>query len=108
VAPGYYDQCIRICAAAGFSPKIVQEARTTPTIVSLVAGGMGVAILPSSLLSLQRLGAVYRPLRQPAPTTDMAAIWRPADTSPTLYAFLDIIREVAEIKESWKPAAAGV
>ena len=98
VAPGFYDQCIRICARAGFAPKIVQEARTTPTIVSLIAGGMGVSILPSSLRSLQRSGVVYRPLKAPAPTTDMAVIWRPADESPTLRAFLEIIWEVAEIR----------
>ena len=99
VAPGFYDQCIRICAQAGFAPKIVQEARTTPTIVSLIAGGMGVSILPSSLKSLQRSGVVYRPLKTPAPTTDMAVIWRPADESPTLRSFLEIIWEVAEIRE---------
>lgn len=102
VAPGYYDQCIRICARAGFSPKIVQEARTTPTIVSLIAGGMGVSILPASLLSLQRSGVVYRPLQKPAPTTDMAVIWRPADKSPTLRSFLEIIWEVAEMEEPWR------
>jgi len=113
VAPGFYDQCIRICARAGFSPKIVQEARTTPTIVSLVAGGMGVSILPSSLRSLQRAGVVYRPLKSPAPTSDMAVIWRPADTSPTLNAFLEIIREVEDIDgmrgspEAPMPGASG-
>jgi DNA-binding transcriptional LysR family regulator len=99
VAPGFYDQCIRICARAGFAPQIVQEARTTPTIVSLIAGGMGVSILPSSLKSLQRSGVVYRPLKTPVPTTDMAVIWRPADESPTLRSFLEIIWEVAEIRE---------
>jgi DNA-binding transcriptional LysR family regulator len=75
---------------------IVQEARTTPTIVSLIAGGMGVSILPSSLRSLQRLGVVYRPLKKTAPTTDMAVIWRPDDQSPTLQSFLEIIWEVAQ------------
>lgn len=113
VAPGFYDQCIRICARAGFSPKIVQEAGTTPTIVSLVAGGMGVSILPGSLCSLQRTGAVYRPLKSPVPTSDMAVIWRPADTSPTLNSFLQIIREVEGIDflqdqpEAPKPGASG-
>jgi DNA-binding transcriptional LysR family regulator len=100
VAPGFYDQCIQICARAGFSPKIVQEARTTPTIVSLIAGGMGVSILPASLRSLQRSGVVYRSLKKPAPTTDMAVIWRPADESPTLRSFLEIIEEVGDIEES--------
>lgn len=99
VAPGYYDQCIRICARAGFAPRIVQEARTLPTIVSLIASGMGLSILPTSLLSLQRSRVVYRPLKHPAPTTDLAVIWRPADESPTLRSFLEIIWEVAEIEE---------
>jgi hypothetical protein len=35
----------------------------------------------------------------PVPTTDMAVIWRPADESPTLHSFLEIIKEVAEIEE---------
>ncbi len=95
VAPGFYDQFIRICARSGFSPKIVQEARNTPTIVSLVAGGLGVSILPSSLRSLKRSGVVYRSLQAPVPTSDMAAIWRVDDTSPTLRAFLEIVWEVA-------------
>ncbi len=99
VAPGFYDQFIRICARAGFSPKIVQEARTTPTIVSLIAGGMGVSILPSSLTSLQRLGVIYRPLKKPAPTTDMAVIWRSGDESPTLQSFLEILLELSTIEE---------
>jgi hypothetical protein len=52
------------------------------------------------LRSLQRSGVVYRPLKIPAPTTDMAVIWRPADESPTLRSFLEIIEEVAEIEEA--------
>lgn len=96
VAPSFYDQFIGICARAGFTPKIVQEARTTPTIVNLVAGGMGVSILPASLQSLKRSGVVYRPLKAPAPTTDMAAIWRNDDPSPVLHAFLAVIREVVQ------------
>jgi DNA-binding transcriptional LysR family regulator len=98
VAPGFYDQFIRICARAGFSPKIVQEARTTPTIVSLIAGGIGLSILPASLRSLRRTGVVYRPLKKPAPTSDMAVIWRPADESPTLRSFLEIVWEMAETR----------
>ncbi len=100
LAPGFYDQFIRVCAQAGFSPKIVQEARTTQTIVSLVAVGMGVAIVPASLQSLERTGVVYRPLAPPAPTTDLAVIWRPDDKNPALHGFLKIIWEVAEINEA--------
>lgn len=96
VAPGFYDQFIGICAQAGFSPEVVQEARSTQTIVSLVAGGMGVSIVPASLQNLQRTGVVYRPLRPPVPTSDLAVMWRPDDASPSLRRFLEIVRHVAE------------
>ncbi|HPS02794.1 MAG TPA: LysR family transcriptional regulator [Candidatus Sumerlaeota bacterium] len=95
LAPGFYDQFIQICTRAGFSPKVVQEARTTQTIGSLVAGGLGVAIVPASLQSFQRAGVVYRPLEAPVPTTDIAVVWRPDDPSPALRSFLEVIRQVS-------------
>ena len=98
VAPGFYDQFVSICAQAGFFPRIIQEARTTQTIVSLVAVGMGVSIVPASLRSLQRAGVVYRPLEGPAPTTELAVIWRPDDDNPGLHRFLETIGDVIEIK----------
>ncbi|MGA2225931.1 MAG: LysR substrate-binding domain-containing protein [Syntrophobacteraceae bacterium] len=49
ITPRFYDQFVSICAQAGFFPQIVQEARTPQTIVSLVAVGMGVSIVPASL-----------------------------------------------------------
>lgn len=98
LAPGFYDLFIRICAEAGFSPKIVQEARTTQTIVSLIAVGMGVSIVPASLKGLRRTGVVYRPLKPPSPTTDLAVLWRPDDESPALRSFLEIIWEAAGVQ----------
>lgn len=99
VAPGFYDQFVSICAQAGFFPTIVQEARTTQTIVSLVAVGMGISIVPASLRSLQRSGVVYRSLEPPVPTTELIVIWRREDENPALHRFLEVIWEVADIKE---------
>lgn len=95
LAPGFYDLFIRTCAQAEFFPKIVQEARTTQTIVSLIAVGMGISIVPASLESLQRTGVVYRPLASPVPSTELAVIRRPEDGNPALRRFLEIIWEVA-------------
>ena len=110
VAPGFHDQSVSICTRAGFFPQIVQEARTTQTIVSLVAVGMGVSIVPASLRRLQRAGVVYRSIEGPAPTTELAVIWRNDDKNQALHRFLEIIREVAEIKEALQsigPAQSG-
>ena len=97
--PVFYDQFIRICAEAGFSPNVAQVARTVSTIVNLIAGGMGVSIVPASLQNLRRTGVVYRPLKAPVPATDLAVMWRPDDESPALNSFLKIIRQMAEIDD---------
>lgn len=100
VGPGFYDQFIRLCAQAGFTPRVVQEARTTQTIVSLIAGGMGVSIVPASLQSLRRTGVVYRRLEPPVPTIDLAVMWRPDDETPALRSFLEIDRAA---RAAWVP-----
>jgi DNA-binding transcriptional LysR family regulator len=96
LGPGYYDQIIRFCAQSGFAPKVALETTSTQTIVSLIAGGMGIALVPHSIQSLRRTGVVYRPLRPPVPTTELAVLWRAEDSSPALRLFLGIIRKVAK------------
>jgi DNA-binding transcriptional LysR family regulator len=95
LGPAFYDQVVGMCATAGFVPRVIQEARSTQTIVSLIAGGMGVSIVPASMQSLQRVGVVYRPLQPPVSTTDLAVLWRKNDLSPVLASFLKIVWEVA-------------
>ena len=97
-APGYYDQFINLCTNTGFTPKVVQEAKTSPAIINLVASGIGISILPSSLENLQRTGVVYRPLKNPAPTSDLAIVWHTHNKSPTLWSFLKIVWEVTGIE----------
>lgn len=62
LAPGLFDLVIGQCRAAGFAPRITQQARQMQTVISLVACGMGVALVPSSVRNLQRPGVGYRPL----------------------------------------------
>jgi DNA-binding transcriptional LysR family regulator len=90
--PAYFDLLMRLCYDAGFTPRIVQEA-TQLDIVSLVAAGFGVAIVPGSLRHARRPGAVFRPIVG-APRTDVLVAWRPDDASPVLRDFLDVLREV--------------
>lgn len=44
--PGLYSTAMSLCRNAGFSPRIRQEAIQVQTVVSLVASGMGVALVP--------------------------------------------------------------
>ncbi len=87
LSPHAYDQIISFCQQAGFSPHIVQEAMQMQTIVSLVAGGIGVSIVPVSLQNMQRTGVVYRPLAEPVPYAEVAVVWRQT-ASATVQRFL--------------------
>ena len=49
IGTSLYDQVIGLCRAAGFRPRIEQEARANATILGLVAAGLGISILPASL-----------------------------------------------------------
>ena len=90
--PAFFDYLMRLCHDAGFTPRIVQEAPHLD-IVSLVAAGFGVAILPGSVRHAARPGVVFRAITG-APQTELRVAWRPADTSPVLRDFLDVLREV--------------
>lgn len=62
---GLYDAIIAACHGAGFSPAIEQEAPRLLTTLSLVAAGLGVSVVPASLMRMQIEGIVYRPLAPP-------------------------------------------
>ncbi|MGO4127053.1 LysR family transcriptional regulator [Inquilinus sp. YAF38] len=54
--PGLYDSIIAACRAAGFSPRIVQEAPRLVSTLSLVEAGLGVSIVPASMARLDAGG----------------------------------------------------
>ncbi|HLX44921.1 MAG TPA: LysR substrate-binding domain-containing protein [Bryobacteraceae bacterium] len=93
LAPVLYDQLISMCNRAGFSPRIVQEGQMQ-TIVSLVAAGIGVALVPATLENLSRRGVVYRPLTGAVAKLQLAVAWRRDNRSPLLEAFLGVVREM--------------
>ncbi|WP_161881630.1 LysR family transcriptional regulator [Deinococcus alpinitundrae] len=89
----YFDQVMRWCASAGFAPRIVQEAIEVPTLLSLVAAGLGI-FLPIHFFERVSLpGVTYRPV-QGAPIVDIVAVRRRHDDNPVVRAFLAVAREV--------------
>ncbi len=94
-SPTFYDQITGLCNAAGFSPKVVQEAIQLPTILSLVSVGIGVTLVPASFQNLQVLGVTYRALTGIGKNTELAVARRRNDDSPVLLAFLSVVRDTA-------------
>jgi DNA-binding transcriptional LysR family regulator len=98
--PNFHDQIVSMCHEAGFSPKVVQEASQMQTILSLVAAGIGVALIPASVRSLRKEDVQYRPLRERTPETGLAIAWRSSETSPALEQFINVVREVSHTRAS--------
>ncbi len=90
-----YDAIVGFCRREGFTPKIDQEAIQMQTIVSLVAAGMGVALVPASLHRMRRTGVVYRPLTQKSPAVEIGLAHRARDDSPLTRALVAEARAAA-------------
>jgi DNA-binding transcriptional LysR family regulator len=67
--PLAFDRTIACCESEGFRPKIVQDAPQWPTLVRLVAAGLGVSLAPEGISKVATPGAVYRQVQSSARTT---------------------------------------
>ncbi len=88
--PAYFDHLVGLCREAGFTPRIVQEAPQLD-IVSLVAAGLGVSLVPSSIRKFRRSGIVLRPIVG-GPRTELLVVWSAQNRSAVLREFLDVVR----------------
>lgn len=105
LAPGFYDAIMDCYGAAAIAPRVGQEAIQMQTIVSLVSAGMGVALVPRSLRHLRRTGVVYRPLAGNVRSIETGLVWRSAEVSPVLAAFIEIVRAHAANADAPPPRA---
>lgn len=89
----FYQSFLEQCALAGFQPKLLQRTTATwmLTILSLVAAGVGLAILPSNVKALDREGVVYREISGLNLTRQLLAIWRNDNESTVLKHWLEIM-----------------
>ena len=72
---GFHARAVRLCANAGFQPKIVQEAFAMHSVLSLVAAGAGVALVPSRMARLHPGTVVFRPLDDGEASFETALAW---------------------------------
>lgn len=93
--PGLHDRIVRLCNAAGFSPRIDQEAVEMHTIAGLVAAGLGVSLVPESTRKLRQEGARYLDLSGTEPIWELAVARRRSDESALVGHFVEAARNCA-------------
>jgi len=87
-----HDAVEETCAAHGFLPRVALEVSETATLVSFVAAGLGVSLVPESVRHMTVHGAVYRPLSRDAAAVELALAWRREDASTVLERALGVVR----------------
>jgi len=81
-------QTFALCAEAGFMPDVVQEVPGWQTAISLVGSGLGVSILPESVISLHLPGIAYRSIVSPI-RSRICLLHRTGDDRPMVRNFIE-------------------
>jgi DNA-binding transcriptional LysR family regulator len=85
---GFHELVMAACKEAGFTPVRTQATRLLQTAVALVAGGIGIALVPASFRdNLKVRCVVYRPILGKTPLAELIAVWREDNKSPLLARF---------------------
>lgn len=95
VSPDYHDRILAACADAGFEPDLQLELRHWLSVVSVIAQGLGVGLVPAALQQAGLPGVVFMPLEQPLAPYDTHCLWRTGRDQSALGAFLAAVREVS-------------
>ncbi|MCL1960841.1 MAG: LysR family transcriptional regulator [Desulfovibrionaceae bacterium] len=90
-SPDYHERVLSICAAAGFLPDIRHEVRHWLSVVSQVAHGFGVALVPKAVRRAAVAGAVFVPLKEVAVQSQVYCVWRQSDDNAALLALREDI-----------------
>lgn len=69
---GFHDLAMRLCGASGFTPRIAQEAFGMHAVLSLVAAGAGVGLIPARMARLQPDAVVFREIDDAAASFETA------------------------------------
>jgi DNA-binding transcriptional LysR family regulator len=85
----------RLCAEAGFEPRIAQEAREATTQIGLVAAGLGIAVLPAPLEVVRIEGVHYVPLEGEGAVLVMSAATRAYEASERVLGFVRRVSALA-------------
>ena len=88
-SPEGYDLVVEGCQAAGFSPRIAAETSEAQTVLALVAAGVGVSILGSSLRDIAGSGVSFVSLR--GEHEILYLVWRADDESTVRRDFTNIL-----------------
>lgn len=93
---GLFAATIAACRAAGFNPRFGLEATRLASALSLVAAGLGIFFVPSSIQRVQMHGVTYRRLSgSDRPKSTLSLVSRRGERSSVVRRFVALVRRAA-------------
>jgi DNA-binding transcriptional LysR family regulator len=96
VASNLFDKITSLCAQAGFSPEIAHTSNLVSSVLTLVAAGEGVTLLPSGLQHGRFSDLCFCPLLEPTGGIDLVMAWSPKREGEIQKSFLNFMRSEKE------------
>jgi DNA-binding transcriptional LysR family regulator len=91
-SPGLYDSIFQICYKAGLSLKVAQETNQFQTAIGLVCAGMGVALVPESMVALRRKGVNYLRIDDDTPVIEILMVRLQDEPYPVMTQLMALAR----------------
>lgn len=100
--PSYADHVVNLFRLAGCPVRVIHEANELQTALGLVAGGMGVAVVPAGVRRLRYEAIRYVPLSSPGFTSPVIVSYRKGDGSEFLqHALIGVLELADRLREEW-------
>ena len=88
----FAERIFLACAAQGFSPDVEQTVGEVPAQLSLVAAGLGIALVPTSTSTFQPHALDFRSLDEPGLEASVHAVMRQDNRKAVLRTFVDQLK----------------
>ena len=96
LASNTHKAVVKACLNAGFVPNVVQTVADTHSLVSLVAAGMGIAVVPRSTQHFAVPGVKYLTLARDSVRLPLLMGWRASPERPIVRNFVELVKDLAD------------
>lgn len=94
---GFYDHCEDFFKKVGFAPQRIPEPSDHHVLLSMIANGGGIGLIPESLCKIRRGGVIYRTLEERHQFyIDVSIAYATPVKKPTLALFIEKLIQVFE------------
>ncbi|MCO4865518.1 LysR family transcriptional regulator [Cupriavidus sp. WGtm5] len=93
-APDFHAMNMRMCASAGFVPKVVSEVGQVYTLVGLVSSGAGIGFVPASVRQMKFAHVAYKPIKGRQPTVEIMLGYSQRTPTPLMTAFIETAKSI--------------